>query len=184
VGLALHKGVVAFVCEHEVGVECGVSFRRFSCIAVLAVALAGCGQDSSVLFSSISPDGASELRLVSLSRSPREVGSFVQAQLITANGSRTLHEWYRNDLGFSFASAAWNPGASMAEVVWNDPYHGTVIAAWNTHTGKAVESESIRSDLANRIRAEYKLAVEVDPIQWVATSEAAAAFNKIHSRRD
>jgi hypothetical protein len=171
----------AFVCEREVD---RVSFRRFSGFAMLAVALVGCGQESSVLLSSISPDGASELRLVSLSRFPRESGSFVQAQLITASGSRTLHEWYRNDLDFSFASAAWNPGASRVGVVWNDRYHGTVIAAWNTHTGKAVESGSIRSDLAEKIRAEYKLPDEVDPIPWVATSEAATDCDKIRYRRN
>jgi hypothetical protein len=123
------------------------------------------------------------LRLVAFSRFPAEGGSYVRAEVVDAKGTRVMKEWYRNDLGFSFAAVAWNRESSVVALTWSDLYHGTETGAYDVDKGTAVNPAGILPELADRIRTEYPLAKDMtDPIRWSATVDAQMAFARTHSR--
>ena len=159
-----------------------MTYWRLSTLFVLALLCANCTHTKSILFRSKSPDGSKELQLVASSRFPPESGSFVQAVLVTAQGTRVLQEWYRNDLGFSFATVVWD-GQSTAGIMWADIYHGTEIAAYDVRRGTAINSAGLVSVLGDQVRREYMLSKNVsDPIAWAKTVEGQNAFSRAHPR--
>jgi hypothetical protein len=84
----------------------------------------------------------------------------------------------RKEATLYFVHVYWSPDESKVAVlgtgfnIWN--------CAWDVTANRPIPFTAIKADFGRSIKSAYGLAGDRDPIAWAASSDAQAAFFRLH----
>ena len=179
-----YKGLNIFESTEstESGASVYIHFERRIALFMLVALLIGCGaSEYRQAFSSRSPKGQAEIRL--LRNFPESDGDyFFRVEAIEGDRHDVILQ-HDLDSSIGLVESYWTPEGNRVALLVCEMFGGTAWLAYDFTQHVKISPELFRPLIENKIRQQYSLGAATNVLEWACSEDGRSAYRKTHDVR-
>ncbi len=154
-----------------------ISARNRILWILIALATSSCGWwEYYPEFVCRSPDGQAEVRV--MRNLPAFAGDYkFRVEVSTGSGTTVIYEHQRQS-AIGLVEIHWSPDNKQFGLLICNRYSGPLWISYDLARNRPLSLATFRSILEQQLRRKYRIAVDVDVVQWACSSRGSAAYRK------